>query len=443
MSEEKELTKKYIITFRIILCIIILAVGMFSMKFLEKMKIPPSEIKNDEKPLRVMAQKMSPQDIPVMIKGYGEIQAKDEVKISPEVAGRIVYIHPRLEVGEVIQKSEVLFRIDDRNYVAAVKELKALVAQGENNIQRLKTQFIIDEKRLATAKRNMELSHAEFNRVKGLFERSKVGTQSQVDIAEKSFNAATDQFHLLSQTVDLYPYRIKEAIHSLAANKARMDVANANLDRCEVKTSFDARIKMIQIEKGQFINTGYHALTLANDNQLEIYVPIDSRDAQKWLQFNHEKNDTPSIAWFDHLMPVNCKIRWTESPDEHFWNGQVQRVVKFDEHTRTITIAVHIDAKDAVSNKNNQLPLVEGMFCIVEIPGKILKQVYILPRWAVTYENTVYASFDNRLKTIPVTVEKIEPDIAIISKGIQPNDIVIVTRLTDPMENALLDVVFE
>jgi len=440
MEVSKEQTSGYTLTIRILLCVLIIAAGLLIMKMLENLKTPPAEAKNLEKPLRVMARRMIPQDLSITIKGYGELQTRDEISISPEVAGRVTYIHPRLETGEVIQASEILFQIDDRNYMASVKELKALVAQGKNSIQRLKTQYAIDQKRLKTSKRNMDLSKSEFLRVKRLFEKSKVGTQSQVDATEKQYNTATDQYHLLLQTVELYPIRIDEATNAIAANQARLDVAQTNLERCQVNAPFDGRVAFVQIDKGQYVKVGQHLLTLANDQELEIHVPIDSQDVQKWLIF--KQSTEKKLAWFADLQPVTCRIHWTEAPPEQYFEGTLHRVVKFDRQTRTITLAIHVDANKALS-QNNALPLVAGMFCMVEIPGKTLKQVYQLPRWAVTYENTVYAAKDNRLKTVPVIVEKLEPETAIISKGITPHDVVIVTRLTDPIENALLDIAFD
>jgi len=440
MNESKKTTAIYTLTIRIVLCVFVIAVGLFGMKMLGKLKKPPAEAKNQEKPLRVVARKMIPQDLSITIKGYGELQARDEVSISPELAGRITHIHPRLEIGEIIGALEVLFQIDNRNYVAAVKELKAMLAQGKNTIQRLETQYAIDRKRLKTSKRNMELSKAEFHRVKKLFKKNKVGTQSQVDATEKQYNITTDQYHLLLQAVELYPIRIDEAKNLLAANQARLDVAQANLQRCQIRAPFDGRIKFAQIEKGQFVKVGQHLLTFANDQELEIHVPVDSQDVQKWLLF--KQSTEKKLTWFNDLQPVPCRIHWTEAPPEQYFEGSLHRVVQFDRQTRTITLAIHVDAANAVS-RDNKLPLVAGMFCMVEIPGKTLKQVYQLPRWAVTYENTIYAVQDNRLKTVPVIIEKLEPDIAIISKGISPQDVVIVTRLTDPIENALLDIAFE
>ena len=81
------------------------------------------------------------------------------------------------------------------------------------------------------------------------------------------------------------------------------------------------------------------------------------------------------------------------------------------------------------------------MFCSVQIPGKQLENVFRLPRWAVTFDNTVYvANADNRLQTGPVTVARTEGETVYVSKGLSVGDSVITTRLIDPLENALLEV---
>jgi hypothetical protein len=86
------------------------------------------------------------------------------------------------------------------------------------------------------------------------------------------------------------------------------------------------------------------------------------------------------------------------------------------------------------------MPLVEGMFCLVEIPGISMQGVMPLPRWAVSFDETVYVARDNRLKTLPVKIARIQNGTAYVDDGVQEGDQVIVTRLVDPLENALLKV---
>jgi multidrug resistance efflux pump len=73
----------------------------------------------------------------VTIRGYGQVKALNTVNITPEVAGRIVALQPRLEQGEVIPSGEMLFRIGDRDYRACLDVAHATVQQLENTVLRL------------------------------------------------------------------------------------------------------------------------------------------------------------------------------------------------------------------------------------------------------------------------------------------------------------------
>jgi multidrug efflux pump subunit AcrA (membrane-fusion protein) len=427
------------ITFRILACILILAVGIFGMTSLASLKKPPAAAKNKERALQVEAIRAQPADAPVIITGYGEAHALKVVPISPEVSGTIVEIHPRLNAGEIISRGETLFRIDIRNYDAATKEAQATVKQWENTIKRLEKQYAIDRRRLLTLQRNRELAELEFQRLQSLFQKNQVGTRSGVEKAELAFNAATDQVDQMKQTLALFPIQIKEAQNSLASARARLSVAIVNLDRCTLVADFDARVKSVSIEQGQYVALGQQALILADDSTLEIHVPLDSRDARQWLQFNGNRQHGQA-AWFTGLEPVVCSIRWTEDSGGHMWKGRLHRVVRFDRQTRTLTVAVRIDSTNAPENGAQGLPLVEGMFCAVDIPGKTLKNIYRLPNWAVSYKNTIYKIRDSRLKTVPVKVARVEGNTTIVSEGLQQGDLVVSTRLADPLENILLEV---
>ena len=438
-NHEKAKRPVWNVFFRIFACILILGFGLFGMSRLADLKKPPAEKVVTERPVRVEAMTVQARDIPVLITGYGEARAQKEVMIAPEVSGRIVTIHPRLDMGETISADETLFKIDDTNYQAALAEAQAAVQQFRNVIARLAKQFAIDRDRLKTLQRNQELAGAEFERLRKLFVADKVGTRSGVEAAEKGFNTATDGVDQMNQALALYPIQIKEAESSLAAAQARLSLAQANLDRCHVRAPFNARVKFVVLEKGQFVSPGQQVLTLADDSTLEIQVPLDGQDARKWLQFTNS-SPAPDTAWFSALKPVSCRIRWSEDKAGHSWKGTLHRVVKFEQKTRTLTVAVRVSGRDVISTVDGRLPLVDGMFCAVSIPGRTLENVFQLPREAVSFENTVHVVVDSRLKTIPVEVARIDGDTTYVSGGLKNGDTVITTRLIDPLENSLIEI---
>ncbi len=399
---------------------------------------PPLQTVPPEPVLTVEVARMTPEDVPVVIVGHGETRPVETVPVTPQVSGKVVYVHERLFVGEVIPAGATLFEIDPRDYEASLAQARAQAAQARSGLLRLRTQYAADRERLNTARRSRDLAFNEYERLKTLFEEESVGALANVERAEMSYNQARDAHDLLLQNVEIYPTRINEAEQGLGAAEAAVALAETMLERTRLVAPFNARIKDKQVEQGQFVGPGAPVLVLANDAILELAVPLDSRDARMGLRFSETTSDAADKSWFGALEQVPCHIFWTEDADGHAWTGRLDRVMAFDETTRTVTVAVRVAGEEA-SASGAGLPLVDGMFCRVEIPGKIMPQVYRLPRSCVTFENQVYMAVNGRLMPRDVKVLRTQHDQAFISEGLARDELVIMTRLVTPLPNAKID----
>lgn len=427
------------ILFRLTVCIALLCVGIAGMVALASLKKPPAQVAFQEQTYKVEVLQAHLEDVPVVLTGYGEAHSVRLVRLSSEVSGRVMAVHPRWLVGEIIPEGEVLFQIDPRDYEAALAESEALVSQWENTGVRLQKEWALEKRRLSVLQRTRNLALAEYQRLKRLYEESRVGTRSAVEAAEKAYNQAVDQVHILEQNLALYPIRLREAQNSLEAARAQRQRAATQLERCTVRAPFTGRIAAKSVELGQFLSPGTPAITLADDSLLEIFVPLDSDDARRWLVFD-EKPTASDVSWFQGLRQVPCVVRWVEDPQGHAWKGFLHRAVSYDRTSRTLTVAVRVAGSEAALKGASGMPLADGMFCAVDFPGRTLHQVVRLPRWAVTYDNKVYLAVDNRLKTVAVQVARLQGEEAFIAQGIHEGDWVIVTRLVNPLESMLLDI---
>ncbi|HNR31895.1 MAG TPA: biotin/lipoyl-binding protein [Candidatus Hydrogenedentes bacterium] len=424
---------------RVLLCSFFLLMGV-SIKFaLGALREPPRPAEIREPHLRVEVARIQPEDVQVEIAGYGEARALDVVTISPKVAGEIIDVHARLEVGEVVAEGDLLFRIDSRDYEAARAQAQAQVDRITSMLTLLRQQFEIDRERLETYRRTRDIALEEFERDKRLYEEEDVGSQSIVNLSEINYRKALDAFEQVDQAITLYPLRIREAEHGLEAATAALELAQLSFERTEVRAPFTGRVKQVQLKVGQNVAPGAPVLTLANDTVLEISVPLDSRDARSWLMFQDPAPASGDTAnWFGALEPVSCRIRWTEDPDDHVWTGVLDRVERFDPMTRTVSVAVRV-AADTRRAEGDGLPLVEGMFCEVAIPGNTLRQVYRLPRWAVTFSGHAYVAENGLLRRRDVVVARNQGEEALVSEGLRPGELVIVTRLLNPIPGMRLE----
>lgn len=433
-----------------LLCVAVLAVGWKITTFLIAQRKPPPQAELHERAVRVQVQTARFEDVPVTITGFGEVRARDVMKIAPGIAGQVVAIHPRLETGEIILAGEIMFKIDPRDYQARLDEAKAAVQQLDANTKRLKKQHAIDKDRLKTYDRSRELAKADFERVRKLSARDSIESQSVVDTREMAYNTAEDQYAQLAQSIDLFPLRLLEAESNLASANATLGKAEADMERTVVTARIDVRVKDTSIELYQYLSPTDVVVTLADDSVLEISVPINSREARKWLRFD-QNTSSSTRAWFNALVRVPVEVAWTEAPDEHIWHGTVHRVERFDEQTRTLTAIVRVEGADAVSPKRGNMPLVEGMFCRVKIPGETATRVVKLPAEAVAFDReatgyqTVYVAMRNeetgevRLKSKPVKESHVAGEYIYISEGLEEGDLVVTTRLINPLENTLLE----
>ncbi len=377
---------------RVSICVIIF--GITGMCLLSMMKKAPVEVQREKPSLQVEVIKAEKKDYPVYLSAYGEAGSVRIVPIAPEVSGKIIKTHLRLEDGEIIQKGEVLFKIDPSNYELIVKS---------------------GRERLGILERSTELAEKDFQRVKNLFEKNKVGTISGVEAAEKVWLSAADALSRIAQVVE---------------------TAEINLRRCEVRAQFNGRLNNVSLENGQFVLAGKRVLTFVDDMVLDINVSIDSSEAGKWLYFEQTKK----TKWFAGIKQVPCEIRWTESLSVRPWKGILHRIVEYDRKTRTVTLAVRADCNETEWGGNGDGNLVDGMFCSVKIPGKTMYNVIRLPRSTLSMENTVYTAVNNRLVTVPVDLLRSEDDYVYVNGGIDNNDLIVTTRLVNPLEKSVLSI---
>ena len=71
---------------------------------------------------------LTPASGPIAVLGSGTVEPREEVTVSSEIAGRIVYVNPAFRQGGLVQRGAVLFRIDASDYENRVRSASADVA---------------------------------------------------------------------------------------------------------------------------------------------------------------------------------------------------------------------------------------------------------------------------------------------------------------------------
>lgn len=417
-------------------CTMVIWAGVAGMNLLAASKKEPAQKKIIKKNLSVTTIPVLKQDTAVYVSGYGQAKPVNLVDISPEISGKIVQKYKTLDQGRVVQKGELLFRIDSTDYETEAEKADIKVKLQENQISQLQLSFKKDQERLETIRKSTRLAKTEFSRLKQLYEKERVGTLSNVEQAEQSYNTLLDTERNMVKSVALYPLQIAQAQSNLSDAMSDLKTAQLNVKRCLLTAPFTGRIKEESIQMGGYIAKGSRGMILADDTALEIEVPLSEQDAFEILGL---RSNGSNFTWFSDPANMECHVETVGQTLSASVPAKVDRIVKYDPDSRSIYIAVRIYG-DGRFSTDSVPPVVDGMFCKVSLKVKTVSDAVKIPVALLNSDNTIYLARNNRLTTLPVTRIMEDGDNIYISGDFEPQDQIITTKLSHPVENRVLEI---
>ncbi|MEQ8818798.1 MAG: efflux RND transporter periplasmic adaptor subunit [Sumerlaeia bacterium] len=427
---------------RAVLVVAVLLFGLGAMQGLALMRHEPPKTEVPEPVLRAQGQLLEPTSLEAVLRGYGTARPRRIVSIAPEVGGEVIAVHPRLDTGEIIAEGELLFQIDPEDYRIAVAEAEADVARAEADLVQIEREEANTERRLEVAREAVELARREKNRVEELVNRGGVESGARLDAARLALNREELALVGLENTLALIPAQRQQLQAQLRASRSRLDRAQRNLARADVRAPFTGRLGEVMVEAGQIVTAQQPALQMADDSILEIPVDLDSREVARWLEFDESPLDA---NWFGEPRARDVKVSWTENVEGQPYEGNLARVEAYDPDTRTFTLIVEVDGR----GKAHTFPLAEGMFTQVAITGKTLPEVFAIPREAIDSRQqvlvlrdveTTEGEIEGRIHTQAVEIARYQGGLAYVAQGLEAGDVVLVTRPPKVLDGTLVSV---
>ena len=377
---------------------------------------------------------------PVMIvKSYGTVRPGETLNLVSEVRGKIVEMSSNLKEGGVLKNGELLIRIDPRSYELDVAQKKKQLKQIDVELRRIDQEKKNLRVTLTISRKDVDLAKAEQERFKALVKR-KVAAQSSLDQAEQKYLASKSRMQEIENQLALIGPRADQLKVQRELLEVRLKEALLNLDRTRISAPFEGRVLEKKAEKGQFVNTGISLGRIYNSSTLEVEVRIPFRDLP-WLNRLHTADYPLKSKPMGFLFgaPIRAKIIFNSSGQPHIWDGSVTRIkAEVDEKTRTLPLIIEIPAESSRTQAYSSYPLTPGMFVNVELIGKKIEHVYLLPRSVIHPGNLVYLANDNKLAVRSVEILRRMDDSVYVSKGLKDGDMVIITPISAPKEGTKL-----
>lgn len=210
------------------------------------------------------------------------IQAS-RVDVSSDVSGRVTEIE--VHNNQTVQKGQLLFKLDDRPYVIALRQAQARLAAARLGIDSMKTSYHGKLDELKAAEQTLAYRHSEFDRQKRLL-ASGIASQAQYDQALNALSVAEQQEASLQQqaagilvNLDNNADIPVDAHPAVQQAQAALDQAQLDLSYTEVKASLDGVVtKVDQLQVGDYVTTAKPVFSLMSNHNLWVEANFKETD---------------------------------------------------------------------------------------------------------------------------------------------------------------------
>ncbi len=361
-------------------------------------------------------------------KGYGSVRPERVWAAVSQVAGRVVWVHPRLREGEIHAAGGELLRIDPVDY-------QLLLAQARAELADLEVQRRNAEALLVIERRNLELAEAALVRNQRLI-RQGTTSQSVVDDSEQALLASRVAVQQLENTLSLIPAR--RAQLETKASRAERDLAHTR-----ITAPFDLRVADLAVETEQYVGAGQQLFVgdMVERMEIEAQVPLASLRRLFLDRPAIEVDLTRLGELVESVTGVEGWVRLDLGDHVAEWQAEF---VRFDDtvdpRTRTMGVVVAVDRPFDKIRPGYRPPLSKNMFVEVVLRGRPVGEQLVVPRLAVRDGAVLVADAEDRLRRRPVEVRYTQGELSVIAAGLEPGARVVVSDLVPEVEGMRLAV---
>jgi RND family efflux transporter MFP subunit len=369
---------------KILVPLAIIAFGLGGYSLLNAIKPEPDKKKEARRAMTVFVAEVKESNIDLKVIAQGEVRAKTQIDIVAQVAGRVIEVSTEFVEGGIIKPGAPLVSIESIDYVLAVNQGKARVAEAEVRVQQAKADAEVAEYQL----RNEE----------------KVS-----DLALKIPQLA-------------------EANAKLKAAQSDLQQARVNLSRTQISLPFDGRVISTSVAVGQYVSPGTRIGRAFGNDSVEIRLPLnDSQLASLGLPIGFAATNYNRVP-----VKISAKV----AGREQLWAGQLKRLdASIDPSTRMLFGTAEVKSPYAEGASQTGMPLAVGLFVTVEIVGRTLENAYIIPREALRAGDKVFVvNNDGKLEIRSVDVTYSSETEAVVSVGLDIGEQVIISSIPNPIE---------
>ncbi len=334
----------------------------------------------------------------IVLRSLGTVSPRVETLLSAEVPGRVVEVSSKFVAGGFFNVGDILLRLDDRDYRAAVKQAEAEVASARSSLA---------------------------------IERGRA------DAAYQDWLALTkDNRSRRATDLALRKPQLAEAEARLESSKARLEQVRLDLERTVIQAPYSGLVRQQNVNIGQYVKDNSPLGTIfavdyaevrlpLADNKLD-YLDLPGRDGRVWPQV------TLSADIGEHT---------------HQWQGKIVRTEGvLDERSRTLFAVAQVADPYGILHPEtaNHEPLRFGTFVRAEIKGRTLPDIAVVPRHVLRPGSKIWVvDKENRLQNRYIDALHVDSEQIYVRSGLENGDRVCLSPVGDALPGTPVKIIRE
>ena len=383
-------TLRWFFSFTLPICIVAFALGIYVYQI--KTRPKAQRQKSPRQARLVSVETIHKTTCPTTISAMGTVVSAREITINPEVTGVIITIDPVVLPGGIIQKGQILYQIDSRDYQTMVRQRESEVEKAELNL------------------------------------KLESGNQT---IAQQEYSMLEEVIQEQDKELVLRKPHLEEARAAMEAAKSMLDQAELDVQRCTIQAPFNAVIKEKYADLGARVSPTSPLISVIGVDEFWVEVLV-SVNQLRWLDIPQTNENTGSAVH------IYNSAAWGE---EITREGRVIRLLgQLEEQGRMARILVAV--RDPLGlDRMAPPPLLISSFVRAEIQGRLITDVFPIQREYIRSGNQVWIMNENmKLEIRPAEIVFRSKDTVYIRNGFQEGDQIVTTDLSTPVEGMPLRV---
>lgn len=360
-------------------------IGAITLLVLLKPKPQPAPLSIEKANVKVAVAPVEFQTVQLSVTAQGTVTPTREIDVIAEVSGRVTSVEPVFEDGAFFNESQILLNIDASDYLSAVLNAKARVAEAQYRLS----------------------------------EEQGLSRQARREWRDLGNENANELF--------LRKPQLSAAKANLDSARGDLGKAQADLDSTRISVPFGGRIKETFVDLGEYVTEGTKLATVFDSSQVEIRLPLtEAQAALLDLPFSPRPLERQSLV----------TVRGSVAGESYEWNGVLARTDAYiDANSRMYVAVVEVEQPFSTG-----VPLLPGLFVDAEIEGKHMHNVVKLPRGALYQrDKLLMLDSDNKVSEKKVRVLRRTADFVWVKADIPEQTLIALEKQSLTPAGSIVD----